>query len=128
MEQWIVLLGGAQVGPYAPEPVQGAQPRPGDVGRVVPEKTAVQSRQVCQKNAADNQEGNEEGMIGAVAGRGLSRFAGLRSLSLELKRQGLPPECGQPLSTNLLLLLDVGYQVSRATSWPLRVVGMAPPV
>ena len=82
MEQWIVLLGGAQVGPYAPEPVKGAQLRPGYVGSVVPEKTAVQGGQVRQESGTDNQEGDKEDFIGRAAGRGLNRFAELRSLSL----------------------------------------------
>ena len=83
MEQWIVLLGGAQVGPYAPEPVKGTQVGAGDVGSVVPKKTAVQSGPICQESGADNQEGDKKGFIGRAAGRGLSRFAGLRSLSLK---------------------------------------------
>ena len=56
MEQWIVLLGGTQVGPYAPESVKGTQVGAGDVGSVVPEKTAVQSGPICQESGADNQE------------------------------------------------------------------------
>ena len=44
------------------------------------------------------------------------------------KAGAAPKMRAAPLSTNLLLSCDFGYQVSRATTWPLRVVGMAPPV
>src|ERR1039457_5135701 len=55
VQQRIVLLGGSEVEPDAPEAVKGLEIRPRHVARIIPKEASVECRQVCHHGGTEDQ-------------------------------------------------------------------------